>query len=125
MQAKFGDYVFTVNRTGVGHILTIFSMDMFPLIEVKLSLKAMNELKNMVETVALGVDSQFMYLPMSDPNYRHVLYIYRNPFDEENMFILIYKQYLFGEKDKLILKTHTHVDSGEVDDLFNVFSKLY
>ena len=60
---------------------------------------------------------------MSDPNYRHVLYIYRNPLDTENMFIMIYKQYMFGKKDKLILKTHAHVDSGEVDNLFSVLSK--
>lgn len=125
METKFGDYLFILNRTSVGHILTIATLDRVSIIEIKLSSKALMELKDMVEMVALGVESQFMNLPMSDPNYRHVLYIYRNPFDSENMYIMIYKQYLFGEKDKLVLKTHTHVDSGEVDCLFDMLSKLY
>lgn len=121
MKTKYGDYLFIIDKTSIGFLLTVATLGGVPVIELKLSLKTLMSLVALIENVALGTEGSFVYIPMSDPTCRYIWYMFRRPFEYNMVFIKLYKQPINGDHDITIFDTETNVDSGEIDNLFSMF----
>ena len=121
MKTKYGDYLFIIDKTNIGFLLRVATLGGVSVVELKLSIKTLEMLINLIEMVALGTEGSFVYIPMSDPTCRYVWYMFRRPFEYNTVFIKLYKQPINGDHDITIFDTETNVDSGEIDNLFSMF----
>ena len=120
MQAKYGNYIFTIDKTSIGYILNVSTADMVPIVSLKMSRGTLQTIISIIESVALGTESNFTEIPMADPTCKYIFYMYHLPLDYDNIGMLIYKQPINGDNDIMLVKTKSHIDSGEIDGLFQM-----
>lgn len=124
MQTKFGDYLFIIIKSSIGFVLSVATLDNTHIIDLKISIKTLENFCSILEQVAMGTESNFIKVPMANSTFQHVIYVYRSPHDYNNINISIYKQSLIDNKDILIVKTCSCETSGEIDNLFSICKNI-